>query len=157
MAANNKPGNGGTGNGLALTAPELTDFLDQTFPERREAWPPIHIDHLAPNEARLRMELDTKHLRPGGTLSGPAMFMLADYGIYVAILAMIGPVPLAVTTNMTINFLRKPLQRDLLADVRLLKLGKRLAVADAELRSDGSDDIVAQASGTYSIPPPGDR
>lgn len=157
MEGKDKPNEMDSGSGLALSAQELTQFLDKTFPERREAWPPIHIDHLAPNEARLRMELDAKHLRPGGTLSGPAMFMLADYGIYVAILAMIGPVPLAVTTNMTINFLRKPLPRDLLADVRLLKLGNRLAVADAELRSDGSDDIVAHASGTYSIPPPDKR
>lgn len=154
MEVKDKPGKGRATDGLALSAQELTEFLDESFPERREAWPPIHIDHLAPNKARLRMELDVKHLRPGGTISGPAMFMLADYSIYVAILAMIGRVPLAVTTNMTINFLRKPLQRDLVAEVRLLKLGKRLAVGDVDLHSDGSDDIVAQASGTYSIPPP---
>ena len=137
-----------------MTPEELTAYLDDVFPERDELWPPTHIDRLGVNEATLRMEFHSSLVRPGGTISGPAMFKLADYGIYVAILGMIGKVPLAVTTSLTINFLRKPLQRDLIADVRLLKLGKRLAVGDVLLRSDGSDDIVAQANGTYSIPPP---
>jgi uncharacterized protein (TIGR00369 family) len=140
-----------------MTPGELTAYLDEVFPERDELWPPTHIDRLEVNEATLRMEFHSSLVRPGGTISGPAMFKLADYGIYVAILGMIGKVPLAVTTSLTINFLRKPLQRDLIADVRLLKLGKRLAVGDVLLRSDGSDAIVAQANGTYSIPPPDKR
>jgi len=138
---------------LKFSPEELSEYLSEVFPQKREQWPPIHIEKLASNEVTLRMEFDQKILRPGGTISGPTMFMLADYGIYVAILAMIGRVPLAVTTNMTINFLRRPLQQDLIADVKLLKLGRRLAVGDVLLHSAGSEDIVAQANGTYSLPP----
>lgn len=140
-----------------LTPAELTAYLDEVFPERNGLWPPIHIERLEPNAATLRMEFGPGLLRPGGTISGPAMFKLADHGLYVAILGMIGKVPLAVTTSLTINFLRKPLQRDLIADVRLLKLGKRLAVGEVALRSDGSQEVVAHATGTYSIPPPEKR
>jgi uncharacterized protein (TIGR00369 family) len=102
------------------------------------------------------MEFREMILRPGGTVSGPAMFKLADFGIYVAILAMIGPVALTVTTNLTINFLRRPLQKDLVAEVRILKLGRRLAVAEVALYSEGQDAMVAHATGTYSIPPGGE-
>ncbi len=151
MPQDGSPDKAGT---LALTAEEVTAFLDGVFPERHESWPPIHIEKLEPHAARLRMEFRKSLLRPGGTISGPTMFMLADYGIYVAILGMIGPVELAVTTNLSINFLRRPLQRDLIADVRLQKLGKRLAVAEVALRSHSMDDIVAHATGTYSIPSP---
>ncbi len=157
MAEDGTSGSRETGEGLALPADKLVRYLDEVFPERNIAWPPIHIESLEPYEARLRMEFDASIVRPGGTISGPAMFMLADYGIYVAILGMIGAVPLAVTTNLTMNFLHRPLQRDLIAEVRLLKLGKRLAVGDAMLHSDGADAVVAHASGTYSIPPPDKR
>lgn len=136
-----------------MTGEEVSAFLDDVFPERLENWPPIHIEHLEPYSARLRMEFRDSLLRPGGTISGPNMFMLADYGIYVAILGMLGPVELAVTTNLSINFLRKPLKRDLLAEVTLHKLGKRLAVGEVALRSDSADALVAHATGTYSIPP----
>lgn len=146
-------GTGEDRNRLKFSPEELSQYLNEVFPEKREQWPPIHIERLAPNEVSLRMEFHQKILRPGGTISGPTMFMLADYGIYVAILAMIGRVPLAVTTNMTINFLRRPLQKDLVADVKLLKLGRRMAVGDVLLNSAGSEDIVAQANGTYSLPP----
>lgn len=142
---------------LAMTAAALTEYLDEVFPERRTNWPPIHIEHVEPYMARLRMEFAESELRPGGTLSGPSMFRLADWGFYCCLLAMIGPVPLAVTTNMTITFLRKPTQDDLLANVRILKLGKRLAVGEVFLFSDGSEEPVAHASGTYSIPPPDKR
>ena len=137
---------------LAFTAEELTAYLDDVFPERHEMWPPTHIEELRFGSARLRMEYHSKISRPGGTISGPAMFKLCDYAIYVALLGVIGRVPLAVTTNLSINFLRRPAPVDLLADVRLLKTGKRLAVAEVFLYSDGSDDPVAHATGTYSIP-----
>ncbi len=80
------------------------------------------------------------------------MMELADFAMYVALLGSIGWLPLAVTTNLNINFLRKPAQRDLLAEVRLVKLGKRLAVGDIGIKSDGAEDLVAHATGTYSIP-----
>jgi uncharacterized protein (TIGR00369 family) len=102
----------------------------------------------------LRLRVAERHLRPGGTVSGPAMFGLADVAIYLAILSRIGPVALAVTTNAGIDFLRKPAAgRDVLAEARLLKLGRVLAVGDALLYSEGVAEPVARASMTYSIPP----
>ncbi len=91
-------------------------------------------------------------LRPGGTISGPTMMALTDTSAYAAILSRIGPVALAVTTSLTINFLRRPGPADLTADAALLKLGARLAVVEVELRSDRSDEVVAHATTTYSIP-----
>ena len=81
------------------------------------------------------------------------MMALADFAMYVAVLASIGPVPLAVTTNLNINFLRKPAPRDLIGGGRLLKLGKRLAVGEVTIRSDGEEEPVAHVTSTYSIPP----
>ena len=94
------------------------------------------------------------NLRPGGTVSGPAIFAMADVAVYLAILSRIGPVALAVTTSASIDFLRKPAaDRDLLAEVRILKLGRRLAVCDALVFSEGAGDPAARATMTYSIPP----
>jgi uncharacterized protein (TIGR00369 family) len=98
------------------------------------------------------MDYHERHIRPGGTLSGPSMMILADLALYVAILAQIGPVALAVTTNLSFNFLRKPGQEALLAECRLLKLGKRLAVGEVFVRSASRPDIVCHATGTYAIP-----
>jgi uncharacterized protein (TIGR00369 family) len=103
---------------------------------------------------RTRMFIAERHLRPGGTVSGPSMFALADVSVYLAILAMIGPKALAVTTNSSIDFMRKPVARtDLLCDCRVLKLGRVLAVGDCLIYSDGTEKPVARASMTYSIPP----
>ncbi|MBU9697051.1 PaaI family thioesterase [Rhodobacteraceae bacterium HSP-20] len=102
----------------------------------------------------LRLRVAERHLRPGGTVSGPAMFGLADVAMYLAILSRIGPVALAVTTNCSIDFMRKPVAgRDVLAEARLLKLGRVLAVGDVLLFSEGSAEPVARAGMTYSIPP----
>ncbi len=103
----------------------------------------------------MRLKVGARHLRPGGTVSGPAIFALADVGVYLAVLSMIGPQALAVTTNCSLDFMRKPAAGvDLIADIRLLKLGRVLAVGDALIRSDGADVPAARASLTYSIPPP---
>ncbi|MDA7948322.1 MAG: PaaI family thioesterase [Hyphomicrobiaceae bacterium] len=142
---------------LAMTTAQLSEYLDEIFPQLRTNGPPVHIEHVEPYKARLRMEFMESELRPGGTLSGPTMFKLADVSFYCCLLAMIGPVPLAVTTNMNINFLRKPRQSDLVAEVHILKLGKRLAVGEVFLYSDGSDEPVAHVTGTYSVPPPEQR
>jgi uncharacterized protein (TIGR00369 family) len=92
-------------------------------------------------------------LRPGGTVSGPALMALADAAMYIVLLSAIGPVRLAVTTNLSINFLRKaPAKRDLLAEAKLLKLGRRLAVGEVLLFSGQSDELVAHVTSTYSIP-----
>lgn len=102
----------------------------------------------------VRLKVGARHLRPGGTVSGPSMFALADVGVYLAILARLGPVALAVTTSSSMDFMRKPeAGRDLIAEVRLLKLGRVLAVGDALIRSEGDHRVVARASMTYSIPP----
>ncbi len=103
--------------------------------------------------ATLMIPYDAKMLRPGGTMSGPTMMMLADACMYAVILSEIGIVKLAVTTNLNINFLMKPEPRNLIAKGSMLKCGKRLAVMAVDLHSEGSDDLVAHATGTYSIPP----
>lgn len=135
-----------------MTAPEVEDFIFSHFPTRNQKrlFLVEKVDHMV---AQVRMVYDERHLRPGGTISGPAMMALADTAMWVVLVAMIGPVALAVTTNLNINFLRKPEQKDLIADVRLLKLGKRLAVGDVIMYSDGDPQPVAHASLTYSIPP----
>jgi len=137
-----------------LTVAEIERFLDEEFPQLHHGGRTFSVEGVGPMSAQLRMAAHEKHLRPGGTVSGPAMFTLADVGLYVVILAHIGPVALAVTTNLNINFLRKPPKGDLIANCRLLKLGKRLAVGEATLFAENSDEPVAHAVGTYSIPAP---
>ena len=105
--------------------------------------------------ARVRLPAGTTHVRPGGTLSGPAQMALADFTMYAALLGAIGEVPLAVTTSLNINFLQRPRPGDLVATCRLLKLGKRLAVGDITVHSEGLATPVAHATATYSIPPKG--
>jgi uncharacterized protein (TIGR00369 family) len=100
-----------------------------------------------------RAPYQSAFMRPGGTIAGPVLMGLADYTMYATTLSMIGRVELAVTTNLNINFLRKPPPRDVIAEGRMLKLGRRLAVSEVFLRSDGEDDLVAHVTGTYSIPP----
>jgi uncharacterized protein (TIGR00369 family) len=135
-----------------MTREELEAFLDREFPQIHLGGRTYSIEEIGPLFARLRMNYHERHIRPGGTLSGPSMMALADLALYVAILAQIGPVPLAVTTNLSFNFLRKPAQRDLIADCRILKLGRRLAVGEVGLRSAGEIELVCHATGTYAIP-----
>jgi len=137
-----------------MTAEALNAFFDREFPQLTHAGErSILVESVGEMVATLRLVHHERHLRPGATISGPAMFTLADVALYATILAQIGPVGLAVTTNMTINFMRKPLPGDLFARCRLMKLGRQLAVGEATLTSEGSDDIVAHATGTYAIPP----
>ena len=102
----------------------------------------------------LRLPFDRGHLRPGGTVSGPVMLALADVAVYVLVLGLIGPVELAVTTSLNANFLRRPRAADLIAEARILKLGKRLAVGEVTIHSEGEDEPVCHVTATYSIPPP---
>lgn len=133
-----------------LTAVELAEFFDGVFPQLRGQMVIEEVGHM---RARMRMSIDASHLRPGGTVSGPAMFTLADCAFYVATLAMIGREALTVTTSLSINFLRKPALCDLIGEARILKLGKRLSVGDVTLYSEGDDRPVAHAAMTYAIPP----
>ncbi len=135
-----------------MTVADLESFLDREFPQIHHGGRSYHVEAVGPLTARLRMDYHERHLRPGGTLSGPSMMALADLTLYVAILAHIGPVALAVTTNLSFNFLRKPEQKNLVAECRLLKLGRRLAVGEVSLFSEGVEDVVCHATGTYAIP-----
>jgi len=148
----------GTGRRPAvLSAQDVAQLLEREFPQMYFAGSGTTIEDAWHGGCRVRRAFSAKFLRPGGTISGPTMMGLTDFSMYVAILASIGPVPLAVTTNLNINFLRKPAARDLIAEVKLIKLGKRLAVGEVEMFSEGEEDMVAHATATYSIPPPEGR
>jgi uncharacterized protein (TIGR00369 family) len=136
----------------AMTVEQLTHMLATEFPQLFKRDGGLTIEAIWHGGSRVRQRYDGSTLRPGGTISGAIMMTLADFAMYVALLGSIGWVPLAVTTNLNINFLRKPAQRDLLAEVRLIKLGKRLAVGDINIRSEGEEEPVAHATATYSIP-----
>jgi uncharacterized protein (TIGR00369 family) len=136
-----------------LSVKELEELLRPEFPHMFNADGGYSIEDVWYRGGRVRKRFNTRSLRPGGTISGGTMMMLADFAPYVAILATIGWTPLAVTTNLSINFLRKPAARDILAEARLIKLGKRLAVAEVGIRSEGEEELVAHATATYSIPP----
>lgn len=136
-----------------MTKAELEAFLDSDFPQIGGREGGYSITDVSPGAATMRLDASDRHLRPGGTVSGPSLFALADLAAYVAILAHIGPVALAVTTNLSINFLRKPEPGGILGEARLLKLGKRLAVVDISLTNAADEALVAHAVATYSIPP----
>ena len=136
---------------LEMDGPALTAFLHSDF---GQVAADFAVDHVDDTGLTLRLQVAERHLRPGGTVSGPSLFALADVAMYLAILSRIGPVALAVTTNCSIDFMRKPVAgRDVLAQARILKLGRSLAVGDVLLFSEGSTEPVARASLTYSIPP----
>ncbi len=135
---------------LQMTIPDLHAFLAQIFPQ---LGPRFTILALEPFAATVAMTAEEADLRPGGTVSGPAMFALADVAFYIAVLAMIGPEPLTVTTNCSIDFLRKPEPGPLTAQARVLKLGRSLAVGDVLLHAPGLAGPVARAGLTYAIPP----
>jgi uncharacterized protein (TIGR00369 family) len=137
---------------VKLTAKELEELLSPEFPHMFNREGGYAIEAVWHRGCRVRKQFNTRSLRPGGTIAGTTMMVLADFAPYAAILATIGWVPGAVTTNLNINFLKKPPQRDLLAEARLIKLGKRLAVADVSIHSEGEEDLVAHATTTYSIP-----
>ena len=136
---------------LAMTPAELMKFLDEAFPQSSHL--DLRIVDIDARSIRLRLPMSERYLRPGNTVSGPTLMWLADLGMYLLVLAQIGPVALAVTTSLNMNFLRRPEPVDLLAEGHLLKLGRRLAVGEFRFFSEGSPEPVAQATLTYSIPP----
>ena len=133
-----------------MTKAEITSFLATEFPQAVG----YRVGGVTAEGVDLILDPDLSHLRPGATISGPALFALADVGFYLAVLSRIGPVALAVTTNATIDFLRKPpAEQPLVAQSRLLKLGKRLAVGDVMIRAESGGPVLARAGMTYAIPP----
>jgi len=135
---------------IRMDARAIEAFLAREFPQIA----PLQVEVAKVDESAVILRAPTaeRDLRPGGTVSGPAMMALADLAMYVLLLARIGPVALAVTTSFNINFLRKPLAGELRAEARLLKLGRRLAVGEIVLYSAGVAEPVAHATATYSIP-----
>jgi uncharacterized protein (TIGR00369 family) len=132
-----------------LSIEELEGIVNEAFPDFEAP----QIESLEGDTLVMSTSVSARNSRPGGTLSGPTMMALADNSAWLIILAHIGPVLLAVTTSLHIDFLRKPELTDLMARARLIKLGHQLAVVDVELFSRGSSDLVAKAQVTYSIPP----
>jgi uncharacterized protein (TIGR00369 family) len=135
-----------------MSIDEIDKLLTVEFPQAFYPASGLSIERANYGDVRVRRAFHEDHLRPGGTVSGPTMMELADFAMYVAVFSAIGPQPLAVTTNLNINFLRKPAAADLIADARLMKVGKRLAVGEVTLTSAGSDEPVAHVTATYSIP-----
>ena len=134
-----------------MTPDDLNAFFQQAFHDEREQR--HFIEHVEQGLVRLRTPYEESSLRPGGTISGPVIMSLADAAMYALVLAHIGPVGLAVTTSLTMTFLRKPGPGELVADARMLKLGKRLAVGEVTVYSADTPEPVAHATITYSIPP----
>ncbi len=136
---------------VMMQAPELMAFMHEVFQQVADDF---NVEEVKPNEVTMRLIITEKHLRPGGTVSGPSIFALADVAAYIATLAMIGPKALAVTTSCSIDFMRKPKAGvDLIATAKLLKLGRQLSVSHVLVYSEGMAEPVAQATMTYAIPP----
>ena len=128
---------------------ELGEFLRERFPQVGNKY---EIVKLTDRGIDVRLKVREQDLRPGGTVSGPSIFALADVSVYLALLSRIGPMELAVTTNCSINFMRKPPRTDLLGRARILKLGHSLCVCEVDVYADGVDGMIAHAVLTYSIP-----
>jgi uncharacterized protein (TIGR00369 family) len=133
-----------------LNAQEVQDVIYQGLPEASEEG--LRVEAVRRRRARVRSPFRPSTIRPGGTLSGPTMMGLADAAMYAAILGELGRVEMAVTQNLNINFLSRPAQKDLIADAVILRLGRRSAVLEVQLFSEGSDEMVAHVTGTYALP-----
>jgi uncharacterized protein (TIGR00369 family) len=137
---------------VLMTVEVLERFLAAELPQAFHSKSGLVIEAVWDGGCRVRQRYRDDFVRPGGSISGPTMMALADFAMYAALLAAIGPVPLAVTTNLNINFLRKPHRCDLIAEARLLKVGKRLATGEIAIQADGDAALVAHATSTYSLP-----
>lgn len=133
-----------------LTAAQLIELMEASFPQAQPDR--VQFEHVQHGAVRFRYRATDSDLRPGGTVSGPTLMAISDLAVYFAVLASIGPVLLAVTTSLNINFLRKPEPGELTVDAKLLKLGKRLAVGEVSVYAAGSEEPVSHATVTYSIP-----
>ena len=127
---------------------EIIDFIKTQFPQAK-----CTIDDVGNRHATVRHKIGHAELRPGGTVAGPVMMFVADVALYIAILGEIGIVPLAVTTSLNFNFLRKPsADKDIIGVCKLIKLGRTLAIGEVSIYSEGNPEMVAHAVGTYAIP-----
>ena len=140
-------------NAPVVAADELTRLLSAEFPQVWSHMSGLSIEEVWSGGCRLRQAFREHNLRPGATISGAAIMALGDYAVYVALLATIGWEPLAVTTSLNVNFLRKPGRADLLAECDLIKTGKRLVVGEVTIREAGEGEPIAHLTSTYSVPP----
>ena len=142
-------------NGLTpqMTAAEVNDLLKEVYPQLNDHYDFYQVTAVFPGGCTVRLNADERHLRPGGTVSGPSLFTLADIGGYVCVLSHAGPDALSVTTNLNINFMRKAEAGPIDGHCRILKLGKSLMVVDIDIVAGPDKQTVAHATGTYSIPP----
>jgi uncharacterized protein (TIGR00369 family) len=138
------------------SAADVDRIIAVHFPEIHSGGQTMFTEAVGPGTARMRLKADVRHLRPGGTISGPTLFTLADVTLYAMIIGELGEGALqAVTTTMTINFLSRPDPGDVIAECQLLKRGRRLIVADVRMARDGQPGLIAQATATYALPPDG--
>jgi uncharacterized protein (TIGR00369 family) len=136
-----------------MNADEVNDLLRKVYPQLNEQYADYVAVEIRPGGCTVRLNANERHLRPGGTVSGPCLFTLADIGGYVCVLSHVGPEALSVTTNLNINFMRKAEAGPVDGHCRILKLGRSLMVFDIEMVAGPERQIVAHATGTYSIPP----
>ena len=136
-----------------LTAGEVNELLASVYPQLNDQYDYYRATKVFAGGCVVRLNADHRHLRPGGTVSGPSLFTLADIGGYVCVLSHAGPDALSVTTNLNINFVRKAEAGPIDGHCRILKLGKSLMVFDIDMVAGPDRQTVAHATGTYSIPP----
>jgi uncharacterized protein (TIGR00369 family) len=136
-----------------LDATQVNALIQSVYPQLNAEMVAYEAVEVFPGGCVVRLNATEKHLRPGNTVSGPALFTLADIGGYVCVLSHAGPDALSVTTNLNINFMRKAEAGPVEGHCRILKLGKSLMVFDCEMVAGPDRQTVAHATGTYSIPP----
>ena len=141
-------------NQKVLSPGEVNDFFAEVFPEldQQMGENAIRITETGPGHVTVRLKTKPLHLRPGGTISGPTIFTLADLSLYAAINANFGRQEQAVTTSITLNFLRRATLQDLLAKGNILKSGRRLVVGDCHIYSAEDEKLIAHATLTYALP-----
>ena len=135
---------------VKFTIDEITNYLEDIFPQVKGRY---RIIKLGKSSSEVQLLANEGNLRPGNTISGPSMFELADIAFYVTVIASKGAGTLAVTTTVSINFLRKPVLSNLIAKSKIKKVGKQLIVGDVEIISENRAEVVAHSIFTYSVPP----
>ncbi len=136
---------------MRLSAQQVQRLIREWVPMAEDI--DLQVEHIAEGEARIRIPFQERNIRPGGTVSGPIIMAAGDTAMYAAILGSLGKVAMAVTSNLNINFMQRPEQVALIAEANILKLGKRIAFCEVGIRSEGSEELVAHVTGSYSLPP----
>ncbi|MCB1837355.1 MAG: PaaI family thioesterase [Alcanivoracaceae bacterium] len=135
---------------MSLTAAQVQQLIRDGLPMAEASG--LIVEEREDGGIRMRQPFDPRTIRPGGTLSGPTMMGLADAAMYAAILSRLGRVEMAVTQNLNINFLARPAPAELVADAEIIRLGRRSAVLEVRVYSEGGDQLVAHVTGIYALP-----